>query len=219
MGTDVKSAPRKCKTGEDLWYCRIKRLCDVGGALVGGIVLMPVMLLIALAVKLDSPGPALFRQERLGKNGRPFILYKFRSMVVDAERNGPCWAEHDDVRCTRVGHFLRRSHLDELPQLWNILRGEMSFVGPRPERAYFYHLLEGEIPDFALRMQVVPGLTGLAQVSGGFSRDPRKKLAFDLYYINRHSLWLDFRCLVKTVLVALRIPLEQEGISCQTIPS
>ena len=219
MGSDVKSAPRKCKTGEDLWYCRIKRLCDVGGALVGGIILMPVMLLIALAVKLDSPGPALFRQERLGKNGRPFILYKFRSMVVDAERNGPCWAEHDDVRCTRVGHFLRRSHLDELPQFWNILRGEMSFVGPRPERAYFYHLLEGEIPDFALRMQVVPGLTGLAQVSGGFSRDPRKKLAFDLYYIDRRSLWLDFRCLVKTVLVALRIPSEQEGISCQTIPS
>ena len=174
MGSDVKSAPKERTTGEDLWYCRIKRLCDVGGALVGGIVLMPVMLLIALAVKLDSPGPALFRQERLGKNGRPFILYKFRSMVVDAERNGPCWAEHDDVRCTRVGHFLRRSHLDELPQFWNILRGEMSFVGPRPERAYFYHLLEGEIPDFALRMQVVPGLTGLAQVSGGFSRDPER---------------------------------------------
>ena len=112
-----------------------------------------------LIVALDSPGPAIFRQERLGLNGKPFMIYKFRTMRLDAEANGPRWAAVCDTRCTRFGQFLRRTRLDELPQLWNILRGDMSLVGPRPERAYFYREFETYIPGFSNRMMVTPGLT------------------------------------------------------------
>jgi lipopolysaccharide/colanic/teichoic acid biosynthesis glycosyltransferase len=159
------------------------------------------MLIIALVIRLDSTGPALFTQERLGKNGKPFIMIKFRSMRMDAEVNGPQWADKNDCRCTKVGRFLRKSRLDELPQLVNILMGEMSFVGPRPERACFYDEFEQYIPHFRQRLQVQPGLTGHAQVNGGYELKPEEKIVYDLEYIAKRSVKMDLQCIWKTVLV------------------
>ncbi|MCD7860266.1 MAG: sugar transferase [Firmicutes bacterium] len=157
------------------------------------------MLIIAAVVRLDSPGPALFRQERLGKGGIPFIMYKFRSMYVDAEENGPQWAQKNDHRCTRVGRFLRSTRLDELPQLVNILLGQMSFVGPRPERACFYDEFEAYIPGFHNRLAVKPGLTGYAQVNGGYDLKPEEKIVLDMQYIEARSVKMDLSCIFKTV--------------------
>ena len=152
-----------------------------------------------LIVALDSPGPPIFRQERLGLNGKPFMIYKFRTMRLDAKANGPRWAAVCDTRCTRFGQLLRRTRLDELPQLYNILRGDMSFVGPRPERAYFYREFEQYIPGFSNRLLVMPGLTGYAQVNGGYSLKPEEKIIYDMEYIESQSITLDIRCLLKTV--------------------
>jgi lipopolysaccharide/colanic/teichoic acid biosynthesis glycosyltransferase len=182
-------------------YLRLKRLCDVLIAFFALAILWLPMMVIALVIRLDSPGPALFMQERLGKNGKPFIMIKFRSMRMDAEANGPQWAEKNDYRCTKVGRFLRKSRLDELPQLVNILLGEMSFVGPRPERACFYDEFEKYIPHFRQRLLVQPGLTGLAQVNGGYELKPEEKIVFDLKYIENRSAKMDIKCIWKTVLV------------------
>lgn len=127
------------------------------------------------------------------------MIYKFRSMRLDAEENGPQWADEQDPRCTHFGQILRRTRLDELPQLYNILRGDMSFVGPRPERAYFYREFEKYIPGFSNRLLVTPGLTGYAQVNGGYSLKPEEKIIYDMEYIERQSIILDIRCLLKTV--------------------
>lgn len=180
-------------------YLIFKRIFDVIlSLLAGGVAFIP-MILIALLVRLDSPGPAIFKQERLGRNGTPFLIYKFRSMRIDAECNGPQWAEVDDERCTRIGRFLRNTRLDELPQLWNILRGDMSFVGPRPERSYFYNEFEKYIPGFRNRLAVTPGLTGLAQISGGYDLKPEEKIIYDMEYITNRSLKIDVYCIVKTI--------------------
>ena len=187
------------RTEPSAGYLFAKRLFDITASLLAGIVLLVPMLIIAMVVRLDSPGPALFRQERLGKNGKPFTMLKFRSMYLDAEVNGPQWAAVNDHRCTRVGRVLRNSRLDELPQLWNILKGDMSFVGPRPERAYFYREFEKYIPGFSNRLLVTPGLTGYAQVNGGYSLKPEEKIIYDMEYIERQSIILDIRCLLKTV--------------------
>ena len=184
-----------------------KRVFDVVASLMAGIVLCIPMAVIALIVRLDSCGPAIFRQERLGKDGKPFVMYKFRSMCQDAEVNGPVWADKDDVRCTRVGRILRKSRLDELPQLWNILRGDMSIVGPRPERACFYDQFETYIPGFRDRLQVRPGLTGLAQINGGYDLGPEEKIIHDMEYIRNRSWWLDLKCILKTV----HLVFTQEG--------
>lgn len=180
-------------------YHLVKRVFDAVCALLGLLLLALPMLLIALIVALDSPGPAIFRQERLGLNGKPFMIYKFRTMRLDAEANGPRWADEQDPRCTHFGRILRRTRLDELPQLYNILRGDMSFVGPRPERAYFYRKFEQYIPGFSNRLLVTPGLTGYAQVNGGYSLKPEEKIIYDMEYIERQSIILDIRCLLKTV--------------------
>jgi exopolysaccharide biosynthesis polyprenyl glycosylphosphotransferase len=180
-------------------YCLVKRLFDIIFSIVTGLILLVPMLIIGLLVKLDSKGPALYKQERLGWKGKPFVMYKFRSMRVDAEENGPQWAERDDDRCTKFGKFLRKTRLDELPQVLNILTGEMSVVGPRPERAYFYDKFEAYIPNFRDRLQVKPGLTGYAQVNGGYELLPEEKLAYDMEYINKRGLWLDFVCILQTV--------------------
>jgi lipopolysaccharide/colanic/teichoic acid biosynthesis glycosyltransferase len=178
-----------------------KRLFDILVAFCALAVLYIPMVIIALVIRLDSAGPALFMQERLGKNGKPFIMIKFRSMRVDAEVNGPQWADKNDCRCTKVGRFLRKSRLDELPQLVNILMGEMSFVGPRPERACFYDEFEQYIPHFRQRLQVQPGLTGHAQVNGGYELKPEEKIVYDLEYIAKRSVKMDLQCIWKTVLV------------------
>lgn len=176
-----------------------KRVFDIVCSFLGLLILAIPMMIIALIITIDSPGAPIFKQERLGINGKPFMIYKFRSMRLDAEENGPQWADEQDPRCTHFGQILRRTRLDELPQLYNILRGDMSFVGPRPERAYFYREFEKYIPGFSNRLLVTPGLTGYAQVNGGYSLKPEEKIIYDMEYIKRQSIILDIRCLLKTV--------------------
>ena len=184
-------------------YKAVKRIFDMGLSFLGLIVLLIPMLIIALIIVIDSPGEAIFKQERLGLNGKPFTIYKFRSMHTDAEKDGPKWAVPGDDRCTRFGAFLRKTRMDELPQLWNILKGDMSFVGPRPERACFYEEFEKYIVGFSNRMAVVPGLTGYAQVNGGYELKPQKKIIYDMKYIEKCSIKMDLICILKTFQVVL----------------
>jgi exopolysaccharide biosynthesis polyprenyl glycosylphosphotransferase len=171
---------------------------------------MPVMLAAALAVRVSSAGPVLYRQERVGLHGRSFVLFKFRSMTVDAEKQGPAWAARHDPRVTKVGRVIRHLRIDELPQLFNVLRGEMSIIGPRPERPHFVAQLNAAIPFHADRTRVKPGITGWAQVNypyGASVEDARQKLSYDLYYVKHQNLLLDALILVATV----RVVLFQEG--------
>lgn len=187
------------------WYLRHgKRLFDLFVALVGCILFSPLMLIAAIGVRLESKGPVIFKQERLGMNGKTFVIYKFRSMRIDAEVGGPAWAKKNDCRITRFGRFLRKYHVDELPQLINILRGDMSMVGPRPERAYFYDQFERDIPEFRDRLEVKPGLTGWAQVNGGYDIEPKEKCQYDKSYIRDLSFRMDCRVLLKTVVVVFQ---------------
>jgi sugar transferase (PEP-CTERM system associated) len=184
----------------------IKRGFDIVVACVGLILAAPLMALTALAVRLDSPGPILYCQERVGKDGRPFTLCKFRSMRTDAEQGTPIWAKDKDDRVTRVGRIIRMTRLDELPQLWNVLRGDMSCVGPRPERQFFVNQLLAEIPFYNTRHVVRPGVTGWAQVKyryGSTVEDAAEKLRYDLYYIKHQSLIFDLTILLDTVKVVL----------------
>ena len=184
-----------------------KRLHDVVGSLVGLILVAPLSLVIAALIKLDSPGPILYRQERVGEGGRSFTLLKFRSMRQDAEAaTGPVWATDGDHRATRLGKWLRKFRFDELPQMINVLRGEMSFVGPRPERPCFVEDLKNTIPYYGLRHAVRPGITGWAQVRyryGSNVQDTIDKLQYDLYYIKNMSVLLDVTILVQTVQTVL----------------
>ena len=182
-------------------YDVVKRIVDFVCAAMGLVVLVIPMVILAVMIRRDSEGPAIFRQERLGKDGKPFTMYKFRSMILDAEANGPQWADKNDCRCTNLGAKLRKSRLDELPQLFNILKGDMSIVGPRPERACFYDEFEKYIPHFRQRLMVRPGLTGHAQVNGGYDLKPEEKIVYDMEYIAKRSLRMDLQCIWKTVLV------------------
>jgi len=182
-----------------------KRIFDVTVAVVGLVLSAPLSLLTALAVRLDSKGPVLFRQERVGEGGKPFTLYKFRSMRTDAEASGkPVWAQENDPRVTRIGRFLRKTRLDEIPQMWNVLQGTMSFVGPRPERPYFVEQLRQKIPFYDQRHALKPGITGWAQVRyryGADESDATEKLRHDMFYIKHHSILFDLRILLETVRV------------------
>ena len=168
---------------------------------------LPVMAVTALAIKLDSPGPVFYRQLRTGLNGRSFTLLKFRSMRADAESGGiPRWAQKQDPRITRIGHFIRQTRIDELPQLLNVLRGDMSVVGPRPERPHFVKELALAIEAYTIRDRVKPGITGWAQVNypyGASVEDAREKLAYDLYYVKNRGFFLDLLILCSTVRVIL----------------
>jgi lipopolysaccharide/colanic/teichoic acid biosynthesis glycosyltransferase len=190
------------------WRIVLKRVVD----LVGGLTLLalcsPLMAILAFLVKLDSPGPILFGQERMGRLGRNFRILKFRSMVQDAEvKTGPVWcARQNDPRVTPFGRFLRRSHLDELPQLFNVIRGDMSLVGPRPERPCFVEQLVHTVPAYDQRLFVKPGMTGLAQVHYRYDQslaDVKRKLRFDLLYVKRMCLMLDVRILAWTAIVVI----------------
>ena len=185
----------------------VKRLVDVALSLTGLVLALPVMAVVAPAIKMESRGSALFRQPRLGQNGRVFILNKFRSMREDAEKDtGPVWALQQDPRVTRVGAFLRKTRLDELPQLFNVLVGDMSFIGPRPERPEFVYELQKQIPFYMERLSVKPGITGWAQVRyryGASVEDALEKLQYDLYYIKNLSLFLDLLILINTIQVVL----------------
>jgi sugar transferase (PEP-CTERM system associated) len=175
-------------------------------ALIGGIMSLPVALVAMILIKIESPGPVLYKQERVGRNGKPFVIMKFRSMRVDAEKEGPVWASSGDDRATRVGRVIRKIRVDEIPQFWNILRGEMSFVGPRPERPHFVSQLAEEIPYYEQRHLIAPGLTGWAQIKypyGASIEDARQKLQYDLYYIKNQSLVLDAIILFETIKIIL----------------
>lgn len=185
----------------------VKRIFDIVCATLLFLVAAPIMAVTALLIRLESAGPIFYRQERVGLNGRSILVTKFRSMRTDAEIDGkPRWAATNDDRITRVGHFIRRLRIDELPQIFNVLKGEMSLVGPRPERPYFVEQLTQKIPFYAVRHSVKPGVTGWAQVRyayGATVEDSQEKLQFDLYYVKNHTLFLDLVVLLETVGVVL----------------
>ncbi len=189
------------------WERKVKRLIDI---VISGVILVlgaPLWGLIAVAIKLDSRGPVLYKQQRVGKDGRVFTMYKFRSMVENAEsQTGPRWAERDDPRITRVGKLIRRPRLDEVPQLFNVLKGEMSLIGPRPERPYFVEKFKKAIPFYTRRLKVKPGITGWAQIKGEYDtsmENVRTKLQYDLFYLENMSLRMDFKILLNTIYVML----------------
>ncbi len=186
----------------------LKRAFDIAFSLAVMTLGAPVYLLTAVAVKLSSPGPVLFRQERIGQFGRPFTIYKFRTMYVDAEKDGPRLSEgQSDPRVTPVGRFLRKTRLDELPQFFNVLKGDMSVVGPRPERAVFIRKIIEQAPEYRLILKVRPGITGLAQVKRGYTftlDDMLDRLRWDLIYIQNMSLWLDLKIILLTIITVLR---------------
>jgi sugar transferase (PEP-CTERM system associated) len=185
---------------------RLKRILDVLVSVVGIVLAAPLMLLTALAIRLESPGPTLYSQVRAGEFGKLFTIYKFRSMRTDAEKAGAQFAQENDPRVTRVGKFIRKTRLDELPQLWNVLRGDMSMVGPRPERPIFIEQLEQQVPFFKQRLYVKPGVTGHAQVRcryGASTEDMVEKLQYDLYYIKSYNIFFDLSIMLDTVKVVL----------------
>lgn len=183
------------------FYLLVKRVFDLLASIAAIIIGTPLMLIVTALIKIESPGPAIFKQERLGKDGVPFTMYKFRSMRLDAEKNGPQWAEVHDERCTKVGRIIRRFHIDEMPQFFNIVKGEMSVVGPRPEREYYYEKIEEALPAFRQRLLVKPGLTGLSQVNGCYDQTLEERLVYDIEYMQNRSLWMDLMCMLKTVIV------------------
>jgi exopolysaccharide biosynthesis polyprenyl glycosylphosphotransferase len=187
-------------------YQSSKRLFDFVSALVTSPIWIPLALVIGALVRVSSPGPIIFSQLRAGRGDVPFTLYKFRTMAADAEQDGPSFARPDDQRITRLGRFLRRSRLDELPQLWNVLRGDLSIVGPRPEQLPFVEQFEKEIPFYSQRHLIRPGVTGWAQVRYGYAddkADTMEKLTYDLYYVKNMSPWLDLHVLGESVWTVL----------------
>jgi exopolysaccharide biosynthesis polyprenyl glycosylphosphotransferase len=201
--------PPELNVGQRLF----KRSMDIAGSMFLLTIAAPVMLAVALLIRLTSPGKAFFTQKRVGRDGVEFSIYKFRTMVANAERHtGPVLATANDPRITRTGAFLRATRLDEFPQLFNVLRGEMSLVGPRPERPYFVRQFREQVPGYDFRLTVKPGVTGLAQVFGRYSTLSERKLRFDLTYITKYSLLMDTRILLSTVAVLLRRK-QAEGIA------
>lgn len=185
----------------------LKRVIDLVISLSLLIILSPLIVIAAIIIKIDSKGPVLFSQERVGENHKPYMMHKFRSMRTDAEKNtGPVWSKVNDNRITRVGNFIRKTRIDEIPQLWNVLRGEMSFVGPRPERDHFVKQLEEIIPYYRERFSVKPGLTGWAQVSYGYGsslKDAIEKLNYELFYIKNMSILIDIMIVMRTIKTVL----------------
>lgn len=184
-------------------YPYVKRFLDIIIAIIGLIISSPIMFIIGILIKIESPGPVLYKQVRVGLHGNYFNVIKLRSMKVDAENNGAQWAEKDDPRVTKIGKFIRRTRIDELPQLWNVLVGDMSLIGPRPERPMFTAQFNEEIPGFVKRLKVRPGITGWAQVNGGYDITPKEKFVLDCYYIDNLSFLLDLKIFLKTIKVVL----------------
>jgi sugar transferase (PEP-CTERM system associated) len=185
----------------------LKRAMDLILSIVLLILLSPAIIATAILIKIDSKGPAIFSQQRVGKNKKIYMIYKFRSMIVGAEKkSGPVWAENNDSRITRVGKVIRKWRVDEIPQLWNVLKGDMSFVGPRPEREFFVQKLEEVIPYFGIRFSVKPGISGWAQVSYGYGaslEDAIEKLNYDLFYIKNMSTFMDLMIILRTIKIVL----------------
>lgn len=180
-----------------------QRVLNIILSLIGLAIGIPLVIIFGIRIKIEDNGPITYKQERLGKGGKRFYIYKLRSMRTDAEKFGAQWAEKDDPRITKVGRFIRKTRIDEIPQLFNILKGDMSLIGPRPERPRFTEQFNREIPGFINRLAVKPGLTGWAQVNGGYDMTPAEKLVEDIYYIKNRSVLLDFKIIFKTVAVVL----------------
>ena len=181
-------------------YLHIKRILDIIFSFIGIIILLPIFLLVAIAIKIDSKGPVIFKQKRLGKDGKEFNIYKFRSMVVGAEKIGTgVYSKKGDSRVTKVGNFIRMTSIDELPQLVNILKGEMSFIGPRPVLTYHPWKFEEYTKEQAKRFDVRPGITGWAQIHGRKDVEWHKRIELDIYYVEHISFWLDVKIFLKTI--------------------
>ena len=189
------------------WEKKVKRFFDIVISLLVLLITLPITIIVSILIKLDSEGPVFFKQERTGLNGKNFYVYKFRSMIKDAEKkSGPVWSQKNDPRVTKVGAFIRKVRIDEIPQMINVLKGEMSLVGPRPERPYFVEKLSKEFPLYKRRLKVRPGVTGWAQVKHKYDEsldDVKTKLRFDLFYIENMSLRMDFKILFRTIFVVL----------------
>lgn len=184
-------------------YIFTKRFMDIFISGAGLVLALPILIIVILAIKLESPGDAIYKQTRVGKDGTFFNILKLRSMFIDSEKNGPQWAKKNDERVTKVGKFIRKTRVDEIPQLINVLRGEMSMVGPRPERPNFTIAFNQQIPGFIERLQVKPGVTGLAQIMGGYELNPAEKLDLDRKYIENKGIIFDLKILARTVIVVL----------------
>ncbi|TYR72628.1 sugar transferase [Rossellomorea vietnamensis] len=184
-------------------YSAIKRLMDIVMALTGLILTIPILLFFCIAIKIETPGPVFYLQKRVGRNGKYFKVIKLRSMGIDAEKKGAQWADKNDPRVTKIGAFIRKTRIDEIPQLFNVLQGDMSMIGPRPERPMFTAQFNEEIPGFVKRLVVKPGLTGWAQVNGGYDITPEEKLKLDLYYIENRSFLVDLKIIFKTVRIVV----------------
>lgn len=191
------------KYNDSLVYLTVKRSMDIIGSLVGLVIGIPIITIFAIIVMIESPGNPFYTQERLGKGRKKFNIVKIRSMYCDAEINGAQWASENDPRITKVGAFIRKTRIDELPQLINILLGDMTLVGPRPERKEFADEFSKTIPHFKNRLFVKPGLTGLAQINGGYDLTPSEKIVFDLNYIANQSIKLDLQIIFATFRVVL----------------
>jgi exopolysaccharide biosynthesis polyprenyl glycosylphosphotransferase len=188
-------------------HLMVRRLFDIVLAIAGLVVTFPLLVIFSIAIKLDTKGTVFYRQERVGVKGKYFLLLKLRTMEMDAETDGPRWAGINDPRVTRIGRYLRKTRIDELPQLINVLKGDMSMIGPRPERPVFTEIFNQKTPGFIKRLAIKPGLTGWAQVNGGYDITPEEKLAYDLEYIRKRNFFLD----VKILLLTFKVVMTGEG--------
>ncbi|WP_408057118.1 sugar transferase [Ureibacillus acetophenoni] len=193
----------ECQPKLSKMYSFYKISTDFLFSLIFLFLLSPILLFFCILIPIESAGSPFYTQHRLGKGGKSFKLLKLRSMYTDAEMDGPQWAGVNDTRITRVGKFIRYTRIDEIPQLFNVLKGDMSLIGPRPERYYFYQKFNQTVPEFQQRLLVKPGITGWAQVNGGYDLTPKEKLAFDLYYIKHRSISFEIKIFFRTVLIIL----------------
>lgn len=198
---------QKIENKEVGFYSLFRRLIGFLFSVISLIVVLPIIFITGIAIVIESPGNPFYVQDRMGLMGKEFKLIKLRSMYLDAEANGAQWADKNDPRITKVGKFIRKTRIDELPQIFNIIKGDMAIIGPRPERKIFVEKFTKETTDFPKRLEVYPGLTGWAQVNGGYEITPSKKLELDLYYICNRNILMDFQI----ILLTIRIILTGEG--------
>lgn len=201
--SDIKNNLDYSLIKESLLYNLYSRILDIVLSLIGLIIGIPLVIIFGILIKLEDRGPIIYKQERVGKHGKLFNVYKVRSMRVDAEKYGAQWAQDNDPRILKVGNFIRKTRIDEIPQLFNILKGDMSIIGPRPERPMFTMQFNDEIDGFINRLLVKPGLTGWAQVNGGYEMTPEEKLKWDIDYIQSRNIFIDIRIIFRTVKVVL----------------
>ena len=201
FGDEITSSIDYSIVNDSFLFKIYHRILDIIVAIIGLVISIPIIIVFGFLIKKEDGGPVFYKQDRLGKDGRIIFIYKLRSMRVNSETNGAIWAEKNDPRITKVGKFIRKTRIDEIPQFLNILKGEMSIIGPRPERPTLTMEFNDQIPGFINRLVIKPGLTGYAQVHGGYDISPEDKIKEDLYYIKNRSVFLDFSILFRTVKV------------------